>query len=98
MVIIIAEERFLSLSLKCSEQYLYLREKFPEDLKFKKLKRVIVSLKVLYKKDKVYAVKYLNYLEKYQMHFTEERRALVVQLIELLQKLILHKKLQKPEC
>lgn len=97
MPTIISEERFLSQSRRCVEQFEVLREKFPEDDNFKKLKRVIRPLKTLYGKDKVYAVKHLNYLEKYQITFTEERRALVVQLIELLQKLILHKKLQKPD-
>lgn len=97
MVVIISEERFLSQSRRFLEQYLYLKEKFPEDAKFKKIKRAISPLKKLYRRDKVYAVKQLNYLEKYQIFFTEERRALVIQVIELLQKLILHKKLNRSE-
>lgn len=97
MIVIISEERFLSQSRRFLEQYLYLAEKFPEDLKFKKIKRILRSLKGLYRRDKVYAVKQLNYLEKSQLFFTEERRALVVQVIELLQKLILHKKVNKIE-
>jgi len=54
-------------------------------------------MKGLYGRDKVYAVKQLNFLEDAQIAYTEERRALIVQMIELLQKLILHKKLQKHE-
>lgn len=96
MPIIISEERFLSQSRACVERYKELKEKFPDDRNFKKLDRVVRPLKTLYGKDKVYAVKHLNYLEACQITFSEERRALIVQVIELLQKLILHKKLQKP--
>ncbi len=95
MSIIITEERYLSLSRKCVEQFLYLKEKFPEDKGFKKIGRIAKGLKPLYGRDKVYAVRQLNYLEKAQIAFNEERRALIVQMIELLQKLILHKKLNK---
>ena len=97
MPVIISEERYLSQSRRCWEQYLVLGEKFPNDKNFKKLARIIRPLKNLYHRDKVYAVRSLNYLENCQLAFSEERRALVVQVIELLQKLILHKKLQKPE-
>lgn len=97
MVVIISEERFLSQIRRCAGQYAYLLEKFPEDESLKKLKRVMRPMKGLYRRDKVYAVKQLNYLEKYQITFSEEPRALVVQMIELLQKLILHKKLNKPD-
>jgi hypothetical protein len=95
MTTIITEERFLSQARKYSEQFLYLKAKFPEDKSFKKLNRVIRSFKGLYGREKVYAVKQLNFLENVQISFSEERRALVVQMIELLQKLILHKKLNK---
>jgi len=97
MPIIISEERFLSQGRKFAEQYAYLAEKFPEDEYFQKIKRVIKAFGTLYAKDKVYAVKQLNYLEKYQVFFSEERRALVVQMISLLEKLILHKKLNSPK-
>ncbi|NCP67494.1 hypothetical protein GW756_02330 [bacterium] len=95
MANIISEERFLSQARKAKEQYLFLREKFPDDKDFKRLNRVIRAFHGLYGRDKVYAVKQLNYLENVQISFQEERRALVVQMIELLQKLILHKKLSK---
>jgi glucose-6-phosphate 1-dehydrogenase len=95
MTTIITEERFLSQARKFKEQFLYLQAKFPDDKSFKKLNRVIRSFKGLYGRDKVYAVKQLNYLETVQIGFSEERRALVVHMIELLQKLILHKKLNK---
>jgi hypothetical protein len=97
MVVIISEERFQSQSRRLLEQYLFLKEKFPKDEKFKKLGRVPRVLKTLYRKDKVYAVKQLNYLEKHQIFFSEERRSLVVQMTELLQKLILHQKLNRPK-
>ncbi|GEM_PF-4359239 len=93
MVCIISEERFLSQGRKFEEQYAFLAEKFPKDETFKKIKRVLRIFKNLYAKDKVYAVKQLNYLEKYQISFSEERRALVVQMINVLEKLILQKKL-----
>jgi len=97
MPTIITEERFLSRARDLTERYKALKEKFPQDDNWRKLNRVIRTLKHLYPKDKVYAVKQLNYLERVQITFTEERHALIVQTIELLQKLILHKKLQKPE-
>ena len=97
MPIIITEERFLSLSRDCVEQFEMLKAKFPEDQNFKKIGRLAKTLKPLYYKDKVYAVRHLNYLEKAQVSFQEERRALIVQMIELLQKLILHKKLNPEE-
>lgn len=95
MVTIITEERFLSQARKHTEQFLYLKEKFPEDKSFKKIGRIARTLKSLYGRDKVYAVRQLNYLEKAQASFSEEQHALIVQLIELLQKLILHKKLNR---
>jgi len=95
MTIIISEERYRSQNRKFLAQYLYLKEKFPEDKHFKRMGRIVRALKTLYQRDKVYAVKQLNYLEKGIVSFTEERRALLVQVIELLQKLILHKKLNK---
>jgi hypothetical protein len=61
----------------------------------KKLGRVYRQMKSLYFRDKVYAIKHLNFLEKMQVVFSEERKALVVRTIEILQKLILHKKLNK---
>lgn len=95
MSVIISEERYLSLTRKSVEQFEVLKAKFPEDKSFKKIGRIAKSLKSLYGRDKVYAVRQLNYLEKAQVAFSEERRALIVQMIELLQKLILHKKLNK---
>jgi hypothetical protein len=95
MITIISEERYKSQTKKFLEQYSHLKMKFPEDIKFKKIGRVLRALKTLYAKDKVYAVKQLNYVEKGFMYFAEERRALLVQVTELLQKLILHKKVNK---
>ncbi|MDH3324862.1 MAG: hypothetical protein OEL89_04445 [Candidatus Peregrinibacteria bacterium] len=95
MPIIISKERYRSQSRKFLEQYLYLQKKYPEDNDFKKVGRILRALKMLYPKDKVYAVKQLNYVEKSLILFSDERRSLLVQVMELLQKLILHKKLNK---
>jgi uncharacterized membrane protein YbaN (DUF454 family) len=97
MVKILTEERFRSHVKQAMESFKKLKDKFPEDDNFRKISRVYRQMKSLYFRDKVYAVKHLNYLEKYQSSFTEERRALIVQTIEILQKLILHKKLIKEE-
>ena len=75
--------------------YKDLLDKDPKDVNFKKLSRVYRQMKSLYFRDKVYAVKHLNFLEKMQVFFSEEKRALVVQTVEILEKLILHKKLNK---
>lgn len=94
---IISEERFRSQAKQATELFKKLRDKFPEDVNFRKISRVFRQMKSLYFRDKVYAVKHLNFLEKMQVFFSEEKRALVVQTIEILQKLILHKKLNKEE-
>ena len=97
MTIIITQERYLSQARKFTEQFLYLKAKFPEDKGFKKIGSIASGLRPLFGRDKVYAVRQLNYLEKAQISFSEERRALIVQMIELLQKLILHKKLNRDD-
>lgn len=95
MTLIISEERFKSQGFELLESYKALQQKFPKDVSFKKVGRSIRTLRSLYGRDKVYAVRQLNYLEKAQIAFDEERRALIVRAIELLQKLILHKKLNQ---
>jgi uncharacterized membrane protein YbaN (DUF454 family) len=95
MVKILTEERFQSQIKEARESFRRLRDKFPEDDNFRKISRVFRQIKSLYFRDKVYAVKHLNFLEKIQVVFSEERKALVVRTIEILQKLILHKKLNK---
>lgn len=90
---IISEVRFKSLYDQLWEKYLELVEKFPEDKNFKKLGRIIKLSKQAYRRDSVYAVKYLNNFEHVQLSYQEERRALIVRYIELMQKVILHKKL-----
>lgn len=90
---IISEVRFKSLSDQLWEKYLELLEKFPEDVKFKKLGRIIKLSKQAYRRDSVYAVKYLNHFETVLISYSEERRALIVRYIELMQKVILHKKI-----
>lgn len=93
MPVIISEERFKSLYDQLWEKYLELAEKFPEDQKFKKLGRMIKLSKQAYRRDSVYAVKYLNHFEQVLVSYNEERRALIVRFIELMQKVILHKKI-----
>ena len=90
---ILSDEQFKSRYTLIWEKYQALKEKFPEDKHWKKLGRVLRQAKASYGKDKVYAVKYLNYFEMVQVSYSEERRALVVRAIELMQKVILHKKL-----
>jgi hypothetical protein len=97
MTSIISEERFISQSQQVRHFYKILLDKEKDDENFRKLGRVYRQIKSLYFRDKVYAVRQLNFLEKMQTVFFEEKRALVVQTVEILQKLILHKKLNKEE-
>lgn len=63
--------------------------------RFKKMGQVLIRMKAAQARDKIYAIKYLNSLEKYQPLFRDEERALVVKAVELLEKVILHKKRNK---
>lgn len=91
---ILSPERFKSLYTAIWQQYLALSEKFPDDKQWKKMRRLFKLIKSSYGRDKVYAVKYLNTLERIQVGLTEERRALIVRAIELMQKVILQKKIE----
>ena len=99
MTEIISFERFKSQYKNILEKYKILlakdKEKGEVDINFKKIGRIIKNIRSIYGRDKVYAVRYLNYLEKYQCMFSEEKRALIVKAVELCQKVILHKKLRK---
>ncbi len=95
MPVIISEEQFKSQCRAIKERFLVLKESDPEDPYWKKAERIIFQMCCAYGRDKVYAVKYLNLLEKYQPSFQEEKRALIVRAVELMQKVILHKKLNK---
>ena len=97
MTLIISEERFISQTQRVRHFYKELLVKYPNDVDLKKLSRVYRQMKSLYFRDKIYVVKHLNFLEKIQVAFTEERHSLVVQTVEIMQKLILHKKLNKAE-
>jgi len=97
MTLIISEERFISRVQRVRHSYKDLLVKYKEDVNLKKLGRVYRQMKSLYFRDKVYAIKHLNFLEKMQVVFSEEKRALVVQTVEILEKLILHKKLNREE-
>lgn len=89
---ILPPERFKSLYSVVWNRYVFLAEKFPEDKQWKKMRRLFKLMKSSYGRDKVYAVKYLNTLQRIQVGLAEERRALIVKAIELMQKVILQKK------
>ena len=67
----------------------------PEKNRFKKVKRILERMKSAKARPKMYAIKCLNSLEKYQMLFQNEERAIIVQMVELMEKVILHKKLNR---
>lgn len=96
MAHIISAQRYQSQIKQAEEKYKLLTKKEEEDKKWKKLRGRMKKLRSLYHKDKVYAVKQLNFFEQSQILFQNEKRALIVFIVELLQKLILHKKLNKP--
>ena len=66
-----------------------------EKNRFKKVKRILERMKSAKERQKMYAIKCLNSLEKYQMLFQNEERAVIVQMVELMEKVILHKKLNR---
>lgn len=92
---IISAEQFESKYQELLERYKDLRKKFPDDIRFKKLGHVLRQSRSAHTRDRLYVVKYLNFFESKQIFFREERRAWVVRIFELLQKVILHKKLNK---
>ncbi len=67
----------------------------PEKNRFKKVGRIVERMKSAKARPKMYAIKCLNSLEKYQMLFSNEERAVIVQMVELMEKVILHKKLNR---
>ena len=93
MTEIISFERFKSQYKLIKTKVQELKLKFPEDLRLKKISRTLYRMKSAYSRDKSYAIKYLNTLEKYRLFFSEERGALIVKAIELMEKVILHKKI-----
>jgi len=95
MPVIITEEQFKSRYLAIKERFEVLNAFDKQDARWKKVGRLIKIMKQVYHRDKVYAVKYMNLLEKYQPSFQEEKRALIVRSIDLMQKVILHKKLNR---
>lgn len=95
MPIIITQEQFKSRYLVIWERFQDLKTLDINDPRWKKVGHIIKRMKNARGRDKVYAVKYMNLLEKYQPSFKEEKRALIVRAIELMQKVILHKKLNR---
>lgn len=52
-------------------------------------------MKKCYSARKILTIKTLRFFEKYKLLFKEEQRALIVRCIELLKKVLWHKKLNK---
>jgi hypothetical protein len=99
---IISLQRFTSEYLRIKERYFFLLEKIsekeemnPDDKRFKKIGRIIRRMESSYERNKMFSIKNLNSLERYQMMFSNEQHAVIVQAIELLEKVILHKKLNR---
>lgn len=102
-VMILSPERFKSTYCSIKERYVLLLEKSEsstmkdelEKKRFKKVQKIVVRMKSAYARPKMYAIKNLNALEKYQVLFQDEERAVIVQMVELMEKVILHKKLNR---
>ena len=108
---IISKQRFESERARFFETFLYLEEKLQnsknsknnisdidisEELeKWRKLKKNFERMKKCYSAKKVLTIKTLRFFEKYQLSFKEEKRAVIVRCIELLKKLLWHKKLNR---
>jgi hypothetical protein len=85
------QEKFLEENSERSEK----SEELTPKNRFKKVQKILIRMKSAYARPKMYAIKNLNALEKYQIMFKDEERAVIVQMIELMEKVILHKKLNK---
>jgi len=94
MTSIISKERFLSQVKKAQHKHAQMLQSCPSDQSFRAIGPRIYDLRKLYDREKIYAVKQMQYFRQYQRLFTKEKRALMVTITELLQKLILHKKLE----
>ena len=105
---IISKQRFESERQRYFETYLYLEEKLKNNIseknnenaledmkKWKKLQKNFERMAKCYSAKKVLTIKTLRFFEKYQLNFKEEQRALIVRCIELLKKLLWHKKLNR---
>lgn len=96
---IISQQRFESERQRYFETYLYLEENLKnneeECKKWKKLQKNFQRMEKCYSAKKVLTIKTLRFFEKYQLTFKEEQRALIVRCIELLKKLLWHKKLNR---
>lgn len=92
---ILPQDRFISETNRIEERYMYLCKEFPEDERWKKMKRNIDRMKKCYNANKMMTIKTLRAFEKYQMLFREEQRACIVQAVELLKKLLWHKKINR---
>ena len=98
---IISKQRFESERERFYSQYNFLLEKLEtkqeteEKKKWQKLGKNFERMKKCYSAKKVLTIKTLRFFEKYQLSFKEEQRAVIVRCIELLKKLLWHKKLNR---
>ena len=102
---IISKQRFESERERFYSQYNCLLEKLKnsdnkaenidEVQKWKKLGKNFERMKKCYSAKKVLTIKTVRFFEKYQLSFKEEQRAVIVRCIELLKKLLWHKKLNR---
>lgn len=94
---ILPVERYESERGRLYERYKALKEKFPQDDRWGKIEKNFKRMEKCYSAKKVLSIKTLRFFEKYQLVFQEEQRALITQSIELLQKLLWHKKLNRED-
>jgi len=97
MPVILPKDRFESQRQLLTNRYFDLSKKYPDDERWKKLARNFKRMEKCYSAKKVLTIKTVRFFEKYQMIFKEEQRALIVRVIELLQKLLWHKKLNRED-
>ncbi len=92
---IITEERFRSQYGDIKADYAALLQAEPDDKRWRRFGRLVQRLRRAYRVEKLYAVKYLNELQIQQRSFRGAKNALIVRAIELMQRVILHKKLNR---
>ena len=97
MPVILPKDRFESQRQLLTDRYIDLSKKYSNDKRWKKLARNFKRMEKCYSAKKVLTIKTVRFFEKYQMIFKEEQRALIVRAIELLQKLLWHKKLNRED-
>lgn len=92
---ILSFERFSSQQKDLWAKYQQLLQQYPEDKRLKKAKRTLKLVRGAYGREKIYAVKYLRLIEQHLPFFSGGRRSVFVGYMELLQKVILEKKVSR---